>query len=267
MPELPDVEGYRVALAEHLIGWRIQDVTVLDAGILRNVEPNSFRRRLRGHRFEQPDRRGKWLLLPTDGPILVLHNGMTGHPYLNLASTSADGRSDPYDRLVISCDGGELRYADLRKLRGLWLADDSDAVRSIIGRQGPDALGLSASEFRSALRGRRGAVKTVLMNQQVIAGLGNMLSDELCWRARINPARTVTELNDAELTDLHRALRQCLRIAVRYGHIPRTRAWLNSARSDDQAPCPRCGSRLRREDIGGRTSIWCPRCQPAPHPG
>jgi formamidopyrimidine-DNA glycosylase len=102
----------------------------------------------------------------------------------------------------------------------------------------------------------------VLMNQQVIAGLGNMLSDEICWRARIHPARTVTTLDDEELRRLHLAMRRSLRSAVKVGRIPRTRTWLSSARDRDPAPCPRCRTMLRRSPIGGRTSIWCPNCQP-----
>jgi formamidopyrimidine-DNA glycosylase len=266
MPELPDVEGYRISLATHLPGARVCDVQVLDAGVLRNATVEAFRTGLVGCRFRAPLRRGKWLMLPTDGPTVLIHNGMTGRAYF--ARTDADSSAGPEiernDRVVITTDRGKLHYADLRKLRGVWIVEDDAAVAAVIGEQGPDALDLSAAAFLTALRDRRGALKTVLMNQQVIAGLGNMLSDEICWRAYLHPARTVNSLGNDELRALHRAMRGTLRAAVRHGRIPRSRAWLSSMRDRDAAPCPRCAAMLRRSRIGGRTSIWCPHCQPVP---
>jgi formamidopyrimidine-DNA glycosylase len=134
----------------------------------------------------------------------------------------------------------------------------------VTGAQGPDALTLSARTFRAALRDRRGALKPTLMNQQVLAGLGNMLSDEICWRARLHPARAVSSLGDDDLRDLHQVMLRTLRAAVKAQRIPRARTWLSSARGVADAACPRCRTRLQHTTIGGRTSIWCPYCQPAP---
>ena len=136
MPELPDVEGFRIALAEHLPGERVRDVQVLDAGVLRNATAQVFRDHLIGWRFQTPLRQGKWLILPTDGPTLLIHNGMTGRPYViaNRAgdNTSSGGNAGPdidLDvRLVITTDRVQLRYADLRKLRGVWIVEDNDAA-------------------------------------------------------------------------------------------------------------------------------------------
>ena len=88
---------------------------------------------------------------------------------------------------MISLDRGELRYADLRKLRGIWLAADDDETAEVMGKQGPDALGLDLPSFRKALQGRRGALKPALMDQSVVAGLGNLLTDEILWQARLPP--------------------------------------------------------------------------------
>jgi formamidopyrimidine-DNA glycosylase len=255
-----------VALAGCLPGLRVPHVQVFDAGVLRNATAEAFRDRLLGCRFRAPRRTGKWLILATDGPTLLIHNGMTGRPYF-IPTASSGGidtgmEPDRDDRLVIITDGGDLHYADLRKLRGVWIVAGDAEIAAVIGEQGPDALGLSAADFRTALRGRRGAVKTVLMNQQVLAGLGNMLSDEVCWRTRLHPARMISTLDDDDLAGLHRVLQRTLRAAVAAGRIPRTRGWLNSARDQNPAPCPRCRSTLRRSRINGRTSIWCPRCQP-----
>ena len=265
MPELPDVEGYRIALAAQLPSTRVREVQVLDAGVLRNATAEAFRDGLIGARFQVPRRQGKWLELPTDGPTVLMHNGMTGHPYFTETSTGDDAIDlDRHDRLVISTERGQLHYADLRKLRGVWMVDGEVAVAAVIGAQGPDALEVPAGVFLAALQSRRGAVKTVLMNQQVIAGLGNMLSDEICWRARLHPAQVTSTLSDDELRELYRVLQGTLRGAVKRGQIPRTPSWLNSTRDRDDAPCPRCRALLRRSRIGGRTSIWCPHCQPEP---
>lgn len=150
MPELPDVEGFRRQLADALPGRRVRRVKVHDPGILRNTTATTLARRLTGRRFAGPRRHGKWLVLPTDGPTLLIHSGMTGRPYY-----CADGAAeDRYQRLVVSLDQGELRYTDLRKLRGVWLADDPDDLVPITGRQGPDALGLGLRDFRDALTAR-----------------------------------------------------------------------------------------------------------------
>jgi formamidopyrimidine-DNA glycosylase len=259
VPELPDVEGYRRALSLVLPGHRIVRVRVGDAGIIRNRTPDQFARELLGQRFGEPSRRGKWLILPTDGPSVAVHSGLTGRPYF----ADSDKQGDRYDRLVITTDNGQLRYADLRKLRGVWLADDDDELEGVIGLQGPDALALTPAQFADRLRGRRGRLKPVLMDQSVLAGLGNMLSDEICWRARVHPATAVATLTSSELRRVGDEMRTALRSAVRAGHIPRTRGWLNSRRADpDPAPCPRCATALCRSRIGGRTSLWCPHCQP-----
>ncbi|OBJ04509.1 formamidopyrimidine-DNA glycosylase [Mycobacterium alsense] len=259
MPELPDVEGFRRELASALPGRRVRRVRVHDPGILRNTTAAALGRRLDGRRFDRPRRHGKWLILPTDGPTLLVHSGMTGHPYY--AAADAHER-EPHERLAIALDRGELRYADLRKLRGVWLADDDEGVARVTGPQGPDALGLGLRAFREALRGRRGRLKPTLMDQSVIAGLGNLLTDEICWRARISPHRAVADLSPDEVRRLHTAMTGVLRTSVRHGRVPGLPRWLTGVRDEPDPPCPRCGTRLAHARVGGRTSVWCPSCQP-----
>ncbi len=258
VPELPDVEGFRRELAKALPRRRIESVDVRDPGILRNASATALARRLTGHRFGAPRRHGKWLILPTDGPTLLIHSGMTGHPYY----AKPGAQPEKYERLVMSLDQGELRYADLRKLRGVWLADGEEEVADVLGPQGPDALGLGLREFRGVVAGRRGRLKPTLMDQSVIAGLGNLLVDEICWRAGIRPSFAVTELDDDAVKKLHRAMTQVLHTAVRHGRVPGLSRWLTGARDDPDPHCPRCGTALRHGRIGGRMSFWCPACQP-----
>lgn len=258
MPELPDVEGFRRELADHLPGRRVDAVDVSDTGILRNASARSVARALAGRRFGSPHRHGKWLVLPTDGPALVIHSGMTGRPYF----VSDDEKTAADDRLRIRLDRGELRYADRRKLRGVWLADTDSDVDHIMGEQGPDALAIDLAALADTLRGRRGRLKPTLLDQSVVAGLGNLLVDEICWRAKVNPARPVAELDADDLRRLHGEMRGTLRTAVRHGCVPGLRGWLTRVRSEEAARCPRCHTTLEHGRLGGRATVWCPRCQP-----
>jgi formamidopyrimidine-DNA glycosylase len=258
VPELPDVEGFRRDLARALPGQRVRKVDVHDAGVLRNTTARTLARELTGHRFGEPRRHGKWLILPTDGPTLLVHSGMTGHPYYTTGGTGWGP-----ERLVITLDRGTLRYADLRKLRGVWLAGDDEEIAGVMGKQGADALGIDLRSFAKTLDGRRGALKPTLMDQSVIAGLGNLLVDEICWRARLNPSRPVRSLDEDAVRALHIAMKRVLPTAVRHGCVPSLPRWLTRVRDEPDPSCPRCGTRLMRSRIGGRTSLWCPRCQPA----
>jgi formamidopyrimidine-DNA glycosylase len=257
VPELPDVEGFRRELARSLPGRRVRRIEVRDAGVLRNTTSRALSRNLVRRQFGEPRRHGKWLILPTDGPVLLVHSGMTGHPYY--ASDGDDEKG--YERLVIMLDRGQLRYADLRKLRGVWLTADEHDAASVMGKQGPDALALDLRGFREALRGRRGALKPTLMDQSVIAGLGNLLVDEICWQARLNPGCAVTGLDDDDVRLLHATMKRVLRTSVRHGRVPGLARWITGSRDEPDPSCPRCGTRLSRGRFGGRTSVWCPQCQ------
>lgn len=258
MPELPDVEGFRVALAQTLPGRRITDVEVLDAGVLRNSTACAFAERVTGSRFEAPCRRGKWLLLPTDGPTLLVHSGMTGRPYYAARSDAPDR----FDRLRVVLDRGEFRFTDLRKLRGVWVADDETTIARILGELGPDALDVGFAQFAAALSETRRVLKTALTDQSVIAGLGNLLADEICWQARVNPLRGCPDLDAGELRRLHATMRRVLRTSVRHGRVPGLRGWLTRVRDEPDAACPRCGALLERARNAGRTTLWCPHEQP-----
>jgi formamidopyrimidine-DNA glycosylase len=259
MPELPDVEGFREILVSCARGRRISRVEVNDAGVLHGVSAQRLRRGLEGHRFAEPERRGKWLLARTDGPTVLLHFGMTGE----LVCCRAADPPHPHDRVVFTVGRDQLRYRDQRKLQGVWFAagSESDAER-ILGDQGPDAMTIGRAEFERRLSGRRGRIKTALVQQSVLAGLGNLLSDEILWRAGIPPTRRASDLTGDELRTLHTTMRRVLASSVRVGRIPPRPSWLTGRRDDADPRCPRCGGPLRRDRIAGRGTVWCPRCQP-----
>lgn len=258
MPELPDVEGFRRYWSRYMTGRRVSRVEAPAPAIVRNRSAQALGRALSGRRFERPDRHGKWMIAATDGPTLLLHFGMTGGLHWS------GGNGEPrhrHDRLVFVTPEGEMRYRNMRMLGGAWLARDEGELERIVGSLGPDAADLSAEELDALLEGRRGGTKATLMNQRVVAGIGNELSDEILWRARVHPARTVRDLSRRKRGKLVEATVDVLAASKRHGRIPRERGWLEEQRGRRDARCPRCDRPFRRTRIAGRTSYWCPNCQ------
>ncbi|MEW2623947.1 DNA-formamidopyrimidine glycosylase family protein [Streptomyces sp. NPDC048106] len=258
MPELPDVEGFRRVFQSCARGRVVRRVDVRDPGVLHGVGARGLRDALEGRRFAEPERHGKWLLARTDGPTVLLHFGMTGL----LAPAEPGDAVQAHDRVLFTLDDGrQLRYRDQRKLRGLWLAHDESDVGRLLARQGPDALTVTRDDFEAALSARRGRLKTTLTDQSVLAGLGNLLADEILWRAGLRPDRRARELSRPELRRLYTRMRRTLRSAVTAGRVPPRASWLTGHRDDPDPVCPRCGTRLRRTRMGGRGTVWCPECQ------
>ncbi|EFL30503.1 formamidopyrimidine-DNA glycosylase [Streptomyces viridochromogenes DSM 40736] len=259
MPELPDVEGFRQVLESCARGRTVRRVDVRDAGVLHDVSARGLRNALEGRRFGAPERHGKWLLARTGGPTLVLHFGMTGR----LVCCHPGDAVEAHDRVLFTLSGGrQLRFRDQRKLQGLWLAHDDFDIDRLLRRQGPDALTVDRAEFEAVLCARRGSLKTALTDQSVLAGLGNLLADEILWRARLRPDRRTRELTEADLRRLYGRMRGTLRAAVPAGCVPPRDSWLTGHRDDPDPTCPRCGTGLRRSRMAGRGTVWCPRCQP-----
>ena len=202
------------------------------------------------------DRRGKQLVVLTDGPSVGVHLGMTGRVLVDDVSAIGElayGSRDDHprwDRWALGFRSGRrVRLHDPRRLARVSLDPD-------IERLGPDALSLRRADLAAALRRRRAPLKAVLLDQQAVAGLGNMIVDEVLWWAAIDPHRIARELSDTEVADLHRHLRRRLAVMLRRGgsHTgslsPEVRALAG--------PCPRDGLPLARAMVGGRTTVWCP---------
>lgn len=261
MPELPDVEGFR-RVAQRAAGHELADVAVHDSQVLRGIRPPQFRKSLRGRRFGEPWRRGKWLLLPTGSefPQVALHFGMTG----SLLWCAADDEPHKHDRVVFRFAGGELRYRDMRKLTGLHLVRSQADLDALLSDLGPDALEASAEDYRTRLSRTRRSVKSALMDQEVLAGLGNLTVDETLWRARIHPARNTAELTGHDLSRISRRAHTVLRQSAKAAHVPDRPSWLTGHRDEPDPHCPRCRAALSRTRTAGRTTYHCPVCQPAP---
>jgi formamidopyrimidine-DNA glycosylase len=261
VPELPDVEAYRRFFDRHATGRTVSRVES-DPTVVRNTTPAALHRALAGRTFAEPGRHGKWLIAWTDGPALLLHFGMTGE----LIWSGDEPERHRHDRLTLVFAGGdELRYRNMRKLGGIWLAHDGAEVEAILGPLGPDALGLGKRAFLERLAGRRGQVKAALMDQTFVAGIGNLLADEILWQARIHPKRRIESLTDHERTALQKAAASVVRESVEhFDYVPNKRGWLNHVRGRPGAVCPRCRTPLARTVAAGRTTWFCPNCQPGP---
>ena len=260
MPELADVEYFRRFFSRHAAGKRVARVWV-DPTILRNATPEALEAALRRRRFEEPDRLGKWLICPTDGPVLLLHFGMTG----DLIWSEEEPARHQHDRLILEFVGGdELRYRNMRKLGGVWMVHDDHEQAGLLQALGPDALSIDREEFLARLGRRRGGLKAALMDQTFLAGVGNILADEILWQAHLHPKMPIDDLSEQQRGALHTMMRRVLREAVeKYDYIHRKRSWLSNVRGMRDAACPRCGARLERTVAAGRTTYFCPACQPA----
>ena len=250
MPELPDVEGFRRE-ARKAAGRRIERVEAVDATLLRGGRAAV----VEGERFGDPVRHGKWLIFPAGGAEVLMHFGMTGR--LDWAPRRSERHR--HDRIVFVCRGGELRYRNMRKFGGIWIS--RQGRERITGPLGPDATEVDGERFGELLAGRRGTVKHTLMDQTVIAGLGNLMVDETAWRARIDPRRRLSELSPRRIDRLWEAMDGVVRDSLPTGRVPPVESWLTGARDARDARCPRCGTRLRRATVAGRTTVWCPREQ------
>jgi formamidopyrimidine-DNA glycosylase len=268
MPELPDVELYKRYFDAHALHQTIERVAVNDARILGKLAAGAFTARLTGNRFEATRRHGKHLLvrLRRDG-WLTVHFGMTG----DLVYFRNEADDPPYDRVRFDFTaGGHLAYVNRRMLGRVGLADDADAfIRD--EELGPDALdpAFDLAVFEKALGGRRRDVKSVLMDQALIAGVGNLYADEILFHARLHPHTPVTSLDARQRTKLFRQLRKVLEKAIASGagaeqSLERLPDDYLLSHRDKLGKCPRCGGPLATLKAAGRTSYYCPRCQRAP---
>ena len=257
MPELPEVETYRRRAEEGLVGHRVAHVACDDELLLRNTSPGGLGRVLADATIEDATRTGKWVTLRTDAnQDVVVHFGMTGSFHRH-----DDGDRCEFDHVRLVLDDGAVFSLHMpRKLGGVWVVRDADERDEVRGSLGVDALEADADDLRAALAGSRGGLKSMLMDQEKVAGVGNLLSDELCWQVRHHPATPCDELDDAVFDELADELARALDVGLDLGHVPTTDGFLLDVRGDG-GPCPRDGSDLEEDRIGGRTSRWCPQCQ------
>lgn len=250
-----EVESYR-QVAERTAGRTITDVITPDDWYLKgDTTATALRAAIPGRTVAGTRRIGKLLLLDTDGPTLGLRFGMTGRLLVDGAGPIekleySSGRNDPsWVRFALRfAGGGDLRMVDPRRLGGVQLEPD-------VGHLGPDALALKPAQLRDALAASRAPLKAWLLDQGRVAGIGNLLADEILWRSGLDPVRTASSLDPEEAKGLHRHLLRTIRLLTARG---------GSHTGDLQvarvcgAACPKDGTPLLRRTIGGRTTYSCP---------
>jgi len=284
MPELPEVETVARGLRQAILGRRIISVTLGKTDFID--DPAALEECLPGRQIEAVERYGKFLLLRVSAVLdssaaasngnaapasLLVHLGMTGQ--IAPAPAELPIQKHTHVRLLLD-DGRELRYTDPRRFGRIAYLTKALLAEELIGF-GADPLEVSKEEFAARVRVRRARIKALLLDQSVLRGVGNIYADESLWRAKIHPARLGAKLNKKEAETLRRVLQDILRkaIVLRGSSIsdfldaegePGEYQRHHRAYGREGKNCYRCKTPIRRAIVAGRSSYFCPRCQPCP---
>ncbi|HEY1930597.1 MAG TPA: DNA-formamidopyrimidine glycosylase family protein [Acetobacteraceae bacterium] len=267
MPELPDVELFKRIAEQHGLGRRIARADMVDPGSLDDATPAGLQRQWHNQPLRTVRRHGKVLFLEAGDLVLAMHFGTNGSlQYL------ADGEAEPGSvRLWLHfADGGRLAYLNPRRIGHVQAVRGIDAFIKETGL-GPDVLeaAFDLAAFAAAIDGRRQAIKPVLMDQQRMAGIGNIYADEILFQAKLHPATPANALDKATARRMFQAVRSVMQTAIDCGagaesftdRLPK--GFLLPERHAG-GRCPRCGTAIQLEKRGGRTGYFCPKCQPPP---
>ena len=271
MPELPEVETIRRGLEEKVCVKTIHGVGLISPALIKYPKPEEFMQQISGAKVLKANRHGKYLILTlSNGLELVMHLKLTGR----LLYRDASEPMEPYAHVVFFLDGDKhLRFVDVRKLGEIYLVPQGDYSRlrglSAMGVE-PLTEGFSEEVFRDILKKRAGKIKSVLMDQAIIAGIGNAYSDEALFLAKIHPERPCKSLGNRELKTLYDAIRDVLRTALTKGG-ERTDEFVNIEGKPggyemivhglEGKKCQNCGQPIMRRTIGGRSAFFCVNCQ------
>lgn len=261
MPELPEVESFRRYFERTSLHQKIKEVRLYSPEMIRGISPKKLREELKGHEFVSAGRHGKYLFAQLDsGKDLVLHFGMTGH----LKYFSDPKHSPSYVRMLIQFTNGySLAFDCLRKLGRISFANDrSEFIAD--KKLGPDVLAddFDFTTFEQIVSNKKGTLKSILMNQHTLAGIGNLYADEILFQSRINPSQRINELSKAKKKRLFDAIKPVLLTTIqrKLDHQKLPQNYLLKDRSKE-GKCPLCKTNLKRETVAGRTTYYCPKHQ------
>jgi formamidopyrimidine-DNA glycosylase len=270
MPELPEVEIIARRLQAGQNGIALPGHTFVRASLQwpRQVgmpSAEGFRRRIRGRAVQHVRRRGKYIVLDLDRGALLFHLRMSGDLYLRPHEAPVEPHE--HTRLILE-NGWELRFRDVRKFGRIYLVDDPQIL---LARLGPEPLDpdFRPPDLARLLAKRHGALKPALMDQTLLAGLGNIYTDEALHRARLHPRRLCSSLNEEEIQRLWRAIRAALRAGLRHNGASIDAAYRGGGFQKHfrvyrrtGLPCPSCGTPIQRIVLSQRSTHFCPACQP-----
>ena len=290
MPELPEVETIVRDLKKRVLRRTFVDVwTDFEKMIKKPESFKEFKKDIKGRKIENIRRRAKNILFDLSGSkILLIHQKMTGHLLLGkwkkekgkwISQVKGPLKDDPMNRflhLIFWLDPGIMMVlSDLRKFAKveLWRKEELENSKEFQAL-GPEPLEefFGLKEFKETLKGKKGKIKKVLMSPTIIAGIGNIYSDEILWKARVHPLKETSFLSEVELKKIYLALKEILPLAISLGgesisdyrRPSGKKGYYDKARKvyrKEGQPCPRCKSKIKRVKIGGRSAHYCPQCQ------
>ena len=268
MPELPEVETIKNELAPWVVGQSFTEVTILDEKVVCGGSGQEVRRGLIARRIERLERRGKYLIFHlSNGRSLITHLRMTGSLLVNPKEV------DRYARAAFRLSNGHrLVFSDRRRLGKLWLGDDVDALTCKLGPE-PLDRSFTSNVLQERLGRHHIPIKAALLDQSIVAGIGNMYADEALFAACIHPLREAHGLSLKEVRTLHKCIRRILKAAIgskgaSVDTYVRPEGGLGTAHSDFSVAhrggeaCPTCGSTIERCVVRNRGTYFCPTCQP-----
>lgn len=266
MPELPEVETIKNELLPYVIGREIEGVNILWDGMVKQPSIQEFCSRIIGRKITGLSRRGKYLFFHLgEGDVLVMHMKMTGSLLVNPSN-------DKFTRAVLHLDKGiDVHFRDPRKFGKIWLEKDEAAV---VAKLGPEPLddNFTIDTLTELLRNRKAPIKPILLDQSIIAGIGNMYADEALFEAKIHPLKPAGSLSWVETKRLHSAIRHVLQKALRkkgasVRNYIRPNGEPGTAHESFKVAhgvgknCPKCGTTIKRIVVRGRGTYICPECQ------
>lgn len=271
MPELPEVETVVRGLREPLIGRRIERMWHDWAPTIHSPAPTEFAARLAGQRVRGLNRRGKYILIALEHDTLVIHLKMSGRLYVSAAGEEQE--ADRWVHVRFDLDNErQLRFSDMRKFGRVYLTADVERLLSHLGPE-PFSEDFTLAWFRAGMRGRKRAIKPLLLEQAFVAGLGNIYADEALFRAGLHPATRVDLLTEADSQLLHQTIRDALMAGIR--HEGASINWYrkpDGGKGESQnhfyvygrttLPCRRCGTAINKIRLAQRGTHFCPQCQP-----
>jgi formamidopyrimidine-DNA glycosylase len=257
MPELPEVETFKQYFESTSLNKQIKNIKIKDIRIL-SIEESVFINAIRGKKFNSVIRHGKFLFVECNSVFLVMHFGMTGD-----LEYYKKGEEEPkYSKVLFEFTNNHiLSYISTRMFGKLDITDDYKKYINK-NRLGPDALAMSYDEFLMSLKRRTTNAKTALMNQSIICGIGNIYSDEILFRTRINPLTKINLLEEHQLKELFTNIKETLEYGIRKkGDLATYSSKLIIPHRSEEENCPVCQTPIKRYEILGRHGFFCPTCQ------
>lgn len=272
MPELPEVETIVRGLRKTVVGKKIKSIKVIFPGIVKQ-DTKKFRKNVEKAKIIRVRRRGKYILIDLfNCTTILIHLGMTG----NFLLVKSSNPLNKHDHLVIrfNKNSKELRYNDQRKFGKIKSFPTSKEEKvSELKKLGPESLNISSSDFVDLFKKRKGRIKSALLNQQILAGLGNIYADESLFEAKFHPSQKIDKLTFPQLRKLHQAIQIILRKAIKAGgssieNYYSVNGEIGSFQLQHKVygreglSCKKCGAKIKRIKISQRSSYFCPKCQP-----